>query len=63
MVHRRIREVVRGSGDHPPGAPFPHSRAQSRPREEQTPEYLGKFHKAEIDRWRPIIKAAGIRPQ
>ena len=32
-------------------------------REEQTPEYLGKFHKAEIERWWPIIKAAGIKPQ
>jgi tripartite-type tricarboxylate transporter receptor subunit TctC len=33
------------------------------PREEQTPEYLGAFHKAEIERWWPIIKAAGIKPQ
>jgi tripartite-type tricarboxylate transporter receptor subunit TctC len=33
------------------------------PREEQTPEYLGAFHKAEIERWWPIIKAAGINPQ
>jgi tripartite-type tricarboxylate transporter receptor subunit TctC len=33
------------------------------PREEQTPDYLGAFHKAEIERWWPIIKAAGIKPQ
>jgi tripartite-type tricarboxylate transporter receptor subunit TctC len=33
------------------------------PREELTPEYLRKFHKAEIDKWWPIIKAAGIKPQ
>jgi tripartite-type tricarboxylate transporter receptor subunit TctC len=33
------------------------------PREELTPEYLAKFHKAEIDKWWPIIKAAGIKPQ
>ena len=34
------------------------------PREKkQTPEYLGAFHKAEIERWWPIIKAAGIKPQ
>jgi tripartite-type tricarboxylate transporter receptor subunit TctC len=33
------------------------------PREEQTPEYLGAFHKAEIEKWWPIIKAAGIKPQ
>jgi hypothetical protein len=31
------------------------------PREQQTPEYLAKFQKAEIDRWWPIIKAAGIK--
>ena len=31
------------------------------PREEQTPEYLGAFHKAETEKWWPIIKAAGIK--
>jgi tripartite-type tricarboxylate transporter receptor subunit TctC len=31
------------------------------PREEQTPEYLAKFHKSEINKWWPIIKAAGIK--
>jgi tripartite-type tricarboxylate transporter receptor subunit TctC len=31
-------------------------------REEQTPEALYAFHKAEIDKWTPIIKAAGIKP-
>jgi 2-polyprenyl-6-methoxyphenol hydroxylase-like FAD-dependent oxidoreductase len=30
-------------------------------REEQTPEYLGAFHRAEIARWWPIIKAANIK--
>jgi hypothetical protein len=28
---------------------------------EQTPEYLGAFHKAETEKWWPIIKAAGIK--
>jgi tripartite-type tricarboxylate transporter receptor subunit TctC len=31
-------------------------------REEQTPEALGAFHKAEIEKWFPIIKAANIKP-
>jgi tripartite-type tricarboxylate transporter receptor subunit TctC len=31
------------------------------PRAEQTPEYLGAFHKAETEKWWPIIKAAGIK--
>jgi tripartite-type tricarboxylate transporter receptor subunit TctC len=30
-------------------------------REQQTPEGLAKFQKAEIDKWWPIIKASGIR--
>jgi tripartite-type tricarboxylate transporter receptor subunit TctC len=30
-------------------------------REQQTPETLGAYHKAEIDKWWPIIKAAGIK--
>lgn len=33
------------------------------PREMQTPEALGAYHKAEIDRWWPVIKEAGIKAQ
>jgi tripartite-type tricarboxylate transporter receptor subunit TctC len=32
------------------------------PREELTPEFLAKFHKDQLDKWVPIIKAAGIKP-
>jgi tripartite-type tricarboxylate transporter receptor subunit TctC len=31
------------------------------PRDQQTPEALAAFHKAEIKKWWPIIKAAGIK--
>jgi tripartite-type tricarboxylate transporter receptor subunit TctC len=33
------------------------------PREQQTPEALGAFHRAEIERWWPIIKAANIKTE
>ena len=31
------------------------------PREQQTPQGLATFQQAEMDKWWPIIKAAGIR--
>jgi tripartite-type tricarboxylate transporter receptor subunit TctC len=33
------------------------------PRERQTPEALGAYQKAEIEKWWPIIKAAGIKAE
>ena len=32
-------------------------------RDQQTPEGLLAYHKAEIEKWWPIIKEAGIRPE
>jgi tripartite-type tricarboxylate transporter receptor subunit TctC len=32
-------------------------------RDLQTPEYLATFHRAEIDKWWPIIKSAGIKAE
>ena len=33
------------------------------PRNEQTPQALGAFHKAEIDKWWPLMRAAGIKAE
>jgi hypothetical protein len=33
------------------------------PREQQTPEALHAYQKAEIEKWWPLIKSANIRPE
>jgi tripartite-type tricarboxylate transporter receptor subunit TctC len=33
------------------------------PPKQQTPQALAAFHKSEIEKWWPIIKAAGIRAE
>jgi tripartite-type tricarboxylate transporter receptor subunit TctC len=33
------------------------------PRDRQTPEALGEWHKAEVAKWWPIVKAAGVKPE
>jgi len=33
------------------------------PREQQTPEVLAALQKSEIEKWWPVIKTAGIKPE
>jgi hypothetical protein len=33
------------------------------PLDQQTPEFLGAFQKAEVEKWWPIIKAANIKAE
>jgi tripartite-type tricarboxylate transporter receptor subunit TctC len=33
------------------------------PRDQQTPEALAAFHKAEAEKWWPLVRAAGIKPE
>jgi tripartite-type tricarboxylate transporter receptor subunit TctC len=33
------------------------------PREQQTPAALAAFHRSEIEKWWPVIRAAGIKPE
>jgi len=33
------------------------------PRDQQTPEALFAYHKEEIDKWWPMIKAAGLKAE
>jgi hypothetical protein len=33
------------------------------PREQLTPKALGTFHKAEVEKWWPIVKSANIKAQ
>jgi hypothetical protein len=33
------------------------------PREQQTPRALAAYHKVEIEKWWPIVRAAGLKAQ
>jgi len=39
------------------------SKAGKQRREQQTPEALGALQKADIDKWWPLIKEFGIKPE
>ena len=33
------------------------------PPEQQTPEFLGAYHKTEVQKWTPVVQAAGVKAQ
>jgi two-component sensor histidine kinase len=41
----------------------PHLGQEVFPREQQTPEALGKLVKADVEKWWPVIKELGIKVQ
>lgn len=52
--------LVKTLADPQVGARFAQLGIDVATKEQQTPEGLAKFHKAEIDKWWPVIKAAGL---
>lgn len=56
-----MRDLVAGHIDLAVRARFSDLGLDIASREQQTPEGLAAFHKAEIEKWWPIIRAAGIK--
>jgi tripartite-type tricarboxylate transporter receptor subunit TctC len=50
-------------GDPTVRARFAEQGVETFPREQQTPEALRALQKADIDKWWPIIKESGIKPE
>jgi tripartite-type tricarboxylate transporter receptor subunit TctC len=61
VVSRLNAAIVEALADPEVRSKLDEQAAQVPPREQQTPEALGAFQKAEIDKWWPIIKAADIK--
>jgi tripartite-type tricarboxylate transporter receptor subunit TctC len=61
IIDKLNAAVINALADPAVRARFAGSGLEIFPREQQTPEALAAFHKAEIERWWPLIKAAGIK--
>jgi tripartite-type tricarboxylate transporter receptor subunit TctC len=61
VIARLNAAVVTALADPTARARFADLGADVPPRDQQTPEWLGAFHKAEFEKWWPIIKAANIK--
>ena len=63
-IVRRLNEAVADTlGDAAVRQRFNDLGQEIFPREQLTPEALHAYHKAEIEKWWPIIKAAGLKPE
>jgi tripartite-type tricarboxylate transporter receptor subunit TctC len=61
VIHKLNAAVVEALADTAVSARLAGLGYEIVPREQQTPEALGDFQKAEIDRWWPILKEEGIK--
>jgi tripartite-type tricarboxylate transporter receptor subunit TctC len=63
IIEKLNAVVVDALGDPTVRARFAEQGVETFPREQQTPEALRALQKADIEKWWPIIKAAGIRAE
>jgi tripartite-type tricarboxylate transporter receptor subunit TctC len=63
VVERLNAAVVASLADQAVRLRFAEMAQEIPPRERQTPEALALYQTAELDKWRPIIKAANVKPE
>jgi len=63
VIGRLNGALVEALADPAIGKRFTDLGVATAPREQQTPDGLRAHHKAELDKWRPIIEAASIKPE